>query len=339
MTTFGFFTRLLDDVSPGERYKLGAEQIRHAEQLGFASAWVAQHHFDRDDGGLPSPPVFLSHVGALTSQIRLGTAVLCLPMEDPLRTAEDLAVADLLTDGRLEVGVSSGGTPTAFPAFGLDFEDRYHLAGKALQTFRTAWSGNAINDTDSRLYPPAPTLVDRIWQGTMSVPGAERAGAAGDGLMLSRTQGRAADAPRATLAQVQQPMIDAYLAALPAGRTPRILASRTAFVADTHEEAMRYAEAGLRNATTRWPWLFPGIPDEGDASLEELIRATDTHVGSAEAVAASLAADTSLEAVDEVSFQVHYVDAPHPKVLRSLELLATAVAPALGWSAAAGAVR
>lgn len=334
MTRFGFFTRLLDDVAPGVRYKLGAEQIRHAEQLGFASAWVAQHHFDRDDGGLPSPPVFLSHVGALTSRIRLGTAVICLPMEDPVRTAEDLAVADLLTDGRLEVGVSSGGTPTAFPAFGVDFDDRYELAGVALQTFRTAWSGQPINGTESRLYPPAPTLVDRIWQGTMSVPGAERAGASGDGLMLSRTQGREADAPTATLTDIQQPMVAAYRAALPAQRAGRILASRTAFVADTHEEAMRWAERGLRNATASWPWLFPGLPEGADTSLEELIRATDTHVGTASEVAESLAADTVLRDVDEVSFQVHYVDAPHALILRSLELIATEVAPALGWTAA-----
>ena len=333
MTSFGFFTRILDDVSPRERYKLAAEQIRHAEELGFATAWVAQHHFDRDDGGLPSPPVFLSHVGALTSSIRLGTAVICLPMEDPLRTAEDLAVADLLTDGRLEVGVSSGGTPTAFPAFGLDFEDRYGLAGKVLQTFRAAWGDEPLNGTDSRLYPPAPTLVDRIWQGTMSVAGAERAGKAGDGLMLSRTQGREAGSPKGTLAEIQQPMVDAYRAALPESATARVLASRTAFVADTHEEAMKWAEQGLRNATASWPWLFPGVPEGANLSLDELIQATDTHVGNAEDVAESLAADTSLQGVDEVSFQVHYVDAPHPLILRSLELIAGEVAPALGWTA------
>ena len=56
-------------------------------------------------------------------------------------------------------------------------------------------------------------------------------------------------------------------------------------------------------------------------------------MGSADDVAASLASDASLEGVDEVSFQVHYVDAPHPLILRSLELIATEVAPALGWSA------
>lgn len=331
MTRLGFFTRLLDDVSPAERYKLAAAQVRHAEQAGFASAWVAQHHFDRDDGGLPSPPVFLSYVGAQTSKIRLGTAVICLPMEHPVRTAEDLAVADQLLDGRLEVGVSSGGTPSAFAAFGIDFEDRYELAGRALETFRAAWSGEQINATDRRVYPPVPSLMDRIWQGTMSVAGARRAGAAGDGLMLSRTQAREENAPNAPLAAVQQPMIDAYLAALPVGRAPRILASRTAFVADTRQEALQYAEQGLRRATTAWPWLFPGVPEAASLPLDELIALTDTHVGTPDDVVASLGADTSLAGVDEVSIQVHYVDAPHAKILRSIELLATKVAPSLGW--------
>ncbi|NPE72855.1 LLM class flavin-dependent oxidoreductase, partial [Dickeya dadantii] len=62
----GFFTRLLDDVPAGQRYRLAAEQIIKAEQLGFDSAWVAQHHFHADEGGLPSPLVFLAQVAAQT---------------------------------------------------------------------------------------------------------------------------------------------------------------------------------------------------------------------------------------------------------------------------------
>ncbi len=97
----GFFTRLLDDVAPGERYRLAAEQITHAERHGFDAAWVAQHHFHREEGGLPSPFVFLSHVAARTSTIRLGTGIVTLPLEAPLRVAEDAAVFDLLSGGRL----------------------------------------------------------------------------------------------------------------------------------------------------------------------------------------------------------------------------------------------
>lgn len=120
----GFFTRLLDQGSAQTRYRLAAEQIRHAERLGFDSAWIAQHHFHEQEGGLPSPLVFLAHVAAQTDRIRLGTAIITLPMENLLRVAEDAAVLDLLTDGRLEVGFGSGGTPTSFLPFGLTSEQR-----------------------------------------------------------------------------------------------------------------------------------------------------------------------------------------------------------------------
>jgi alkanesulfonate monooxygenase SsuD/methylene tetrahydromethanopterin reductase-like flavin-dependent oxidoreductase (luciferase family) len=110
----GFFTRLLDEADAQQRYRLATEQIIHAESLGFDAAWVAQHHFHEDEGGLPAPLVFLAHVAALTRHIRLGTGVITLPMELALRVAEDTAVLDLLADGRLEIGLGSGGTPSRY---------------------------------------------------------------------------------------------------------------------------------------------------------------------------------------------------------------------------------
>src|ERR1700677_1746525 len=88
----GFFTRLLDQATAGERYRLAAEQIVHAERCGFDTAWVAQHHFDGDEGGLPAPFVLLAHVAAQTSRIRLGTAISTLPSWESVRVATDAAV-------------------------------------------------------------------------------------------------------------------------------------------------------------------------------------------------------------------------------------------------------
>ena len=116
----GFFSRLLDDAPAAERYRLVAEQIAHAERFGFDSAWVAQHHFHEAEGGLPSPFVFLAHVAALTRRIRIGTGVVTLPLENAVRVAEDAAVLDLMSGGRLEVGVGPGGNLSAYEAFGLD---------------------------------------------------------------------------------------------------------------------------------------------------------------------------------------------------------------------------
>ena len=326
----GFFSRLLDQASAAERYRLVTEQIVHAEAQGFDSAWVAQHHFHEAEGGLPSPLVFLSHVAARTQRIRLGTGIVTLPMENAIRVAEDAVVLDLLSGGRLEFGVGTGGTPESFTAFGLNSAERGTVYARNLAVLRNAWAGQPLPGGD-RLYPAGPQLLQRVWQATFSAAGAERAGLAGDGLMLSRTQPRSEDAPDATLADLQLPIVDAYRAALPAGRAERILASRTIFVADTTAEAYRWAEAGLRAAVATTPRTF-GARAAADASIEELIAATDSFVGSPQQVAEALAADATLAHATEVSAQVHSVDAPHAQVLRSLELLATRVAPALGWN-------
>lgn len=287
MTQLGFFSRLLDDVPAAERYRLATEQVRHAERHGYASAWVAQHHFHGAEGGLPSPLVLLGHLAAVTSTINLGTGVICLPMEDAVRTAEDAAVVDALSGGRLQVGIATGGNPASFGAFGLDFADRHTLSADKLAILRGAWQGEPIRGTQNRLYPAAPGLADRIWQATFSVDGGRRAGVDGDGLMLSRTQPRSEEAPTASLADLQVPIIEAYLAALPIGAQPRVLASRTIFVADTTQEAYHWAELGLRKAVASSPKTFGGSV-AADAPLDELIRATDTFVGSPEQVAEAI---------------------------------------------------
>ena len=77
----GFFTRLLDEAPPADRYRFAAEQIVRAEKAGLDSAWIAQHHFHEREGGLPSPFTFLGYVAAQTSRIRLGTGIVTLPLE------------------------------------------------------------------------------------------------------------------------------------------------------------------------------------------------------------------------------------------------------------------
>lgn len=322
----GFFTRLLDDAAPKERYRLATEQIRHAERLGFDSAWIAQHHFHEHEGGLPSPLVFLAHAAAHTERIRLGTAIITLPMEDPLRVAEDAAVLDLLADGRLEVGFGSGGTPTSFLPFGLTSERRGEVFAEHLHLIQSAWRGDSLAHPDNHLYPPAPQLAERIWIATFSAEGAIRAGQAGHGLMLSRTQQRPVGQPQLPLDAIQNPIIDAYLSALPAGVAPRILASRTAFVADSQQYALQVAEPGLRRQAAAH--RAAGHQLIGD-TVTDYLSQLDAHVGDVEQVKASLAQDSVLARVTDISFQVHSVEPSHRDTLRSIELIAQHIAPQL----------
>ncbi|WP_404653050.1 putative FMN-dependent luciferase-like monooxygenase [Raoultella terrigena] len=322
----GFFTRLLDDAAPKERYRLATEQIRHAERLGFDSAWIAQHHFHEHEGGLPSPLVFLAHAAAHTERIRLGTAIITLPMEDPLRVAEDAAVLDLLADGRLEVGFGSGGTPTSFLPFGLTSERRGEVFAEHLHLIQSAWRGDSLAHPDNHLYPPAPQLAERIWIATFSAEGAIRAGQAGHGLMLSRTQPRPVGQPQLPLDAIQNPIIDAYLSALPAGVAPRILASRTAFVADSRQYALQVAEPGLRRQAAAH--RAAGHQLIGD-TVTDYLSQLDAQVGDVEQVKASLAQDSVLARVTDISFQVHSVEPSHRDTLRSIELIAQHIAPQL----------
>ena len=329
----GFFTRLLDETSAAERYRLATAQIAHAEKMGFDSAWIAQHHFHEGEGGLPAPFVFLAQVAARVPRIRLGTGIVTLPLEMPIRVAEDAVVTDLMSDHRLEVGVGPGGNLTAFAAFGLDPNDRHKLMDHNLAVLKTAWSGGKLEGGDT-LYPASPTLVDRIWQATFTVPGARRAGLAGDGLMLSRTQPRTPDNPKASLADIQMPMLDAYFEALPKGREPRILASRTVYVADDRKEAMRLAEIGLSRLRHRL--AATGNLNSGNL-VGDMIAAMDVHIGTPDEVIESLLADTTLQRATDLTMQVHSIDPPHPLILRAIELFATKVAPELGWAPASRA--
>jgi len=323
----GFFTRLLDETTAAERYRLATAQIVQAERSGFDSAWIAQHHFHEPEGGLPAPFVFLAHAAAATSRIRLGTGIVTLPLELPVRVAEDAVVLDLLCEHRLEVGVGPGGNLTAFAAFGLDAADRHRLMNANLDLMRAAWAGGPLPGGDT-LYPSSPTLVDRIWQATFTIEGSRRAGAAGDGLMLSRTQPRQPGAPFTPLDAMQNPMLDAYFAALPEGRAPRILASRTIFVVDDRKDAYRFAETGLPRLVAKRAAMGGPAPQ---GSVQDLIRAFDVHLGTADEVIDSLRKDTTLQRATDLTMQVHSIDPPHPFILRSIELMADKVAPALGW--------
>ena len=332
----GFFTRLLDLADPAERYRLALEQIAHAERLGFDSAWIAQHHFHEDEGGLPAPFVFLAQAAASTTRIRLGTGIVTLPLELPIRVAEDAAVLDLMCGGRLEVGVGGGGNLSSYATFGRNSAERTTLLVDHLEVLRDAWAGRPLPGGKDRLYPTNPGLVERVWQATFTVEGAKRAGAAGDGLMLSRTQPRPANAPELSLPEIQNPMIDAYMDALPEGREPRILASRTVFVADDRREALRLAEIGLGRHRARLTRLGRAT---GDGSLSSMIAAMDAHLGTPDDVIASLQTDSTLARSTDLAVQVHSIDPPHPFILRSIALVAEVVAPALGWGRDAVQVR
>src|SRR5205823_4256477 len=136
----GFFTRLVDDVAPAELYARGLSLFETAEQAGFDTGWVAQHHARRD-GGLPSPLVFLTAAAARTTHLRLATGIVTLPLENPVRLVEDAAVLDILSGGRLELGFGTGGNAEVFSVFGRDLTRRQADYEHAFTIVRAALAG------------------------------------------------------------------------------------------------------------------------------------------------------------------------------------------------------
>jgi putative FMN-dependent luciferase-like monooxygenase len=331
MTTprLGYFTRLLDDVPPVERYRNAIEQFVRAEELGFDTAWVAQHHFHRDEGGLPSPFVLLAQAAAKTSRIVLATGIITLPLETPLRVAEDAAVLWLLSDGRFEVGIGSGGTASSFPPFGHESAERATLYAEGKATLLRAWSGEVLTTDGGALYPPVPQqLADTLWEATFSERGAARIGGEGSGLMLSRTQPRTQYTGRGS-ADDQIVLVDAHASALPDGIPQRVMASRSVLVVDSEAEADRWRAQGISRSLPMLQDQGVSVPDE--TSERELAAYLDLHVGTPAQVLATLSTDPVLPRASDIVFQPHPVDPPHEVVLRSLELIAREVAPSLGW--------
>ena len=106
---FGVF-QLLHSADKGpakEVYDNALEQARLADELGFEGIWLAEHHFS-SYGYSPNPLTFAVKIADQTKHIRIGTAVVVLPLYHPLRLAEEIALTDQLTDGRLEVGLGRG---------------------------------------------------------------------------------------------------------------------------------------------------------------------------------------------------------------------------------------
>ena len=139
------------------------EFAQEAESLGYDSVWFAEHHFS-NYGYIPNPLLMATRVAAETSTIRVGTAVLVLPFWDPLRVAEDIALTDQLTGGRLEVGVARGYQPFEFRRFGLDQTESRERTEESLAIINAALSGEPFTFNGKFHQIPETTIYPRPWQ-------------------------------------------------------------------------------------------------------------------------------------------------------------------------------
>ncbi|MET8831646.1 LLM class flavin-dependent oxidoreductase [Streptomyces sp. NPDC004610] len=326
----GFLTHVQGrDQDFARTYRDAQDLFVAADQLGFDIGWVAQHHVAPGGGGLSSPWTFLAHAAARTRRIRLGTAVTVLPLENPIRLAEDIATVDTLSGGRVEIGVGSGSGTLEYTAFGKDPDRRRQLTSDHLQVLRRALSGAETGAPGFRIQPPpAPDLTDRIWQGVFSTTGATHAAAAGSHLLLNR----AAYGHDAPTDEVQRPWADTYLAAWDRPRRPRVGLSRFVFPAQDRRTALAHIRDDVHRAALRMADQGTFPPGPGP---EEALRRFHCFYGHPEEIVTALRQERVLPVATDLITQFNPAVLDHDTALRALERIATEVAPALGWKPAA----
>ena len=143
---FGLFYLMQRDDQWSERavYASGLEQMLAAEALGYSSAWIAEHHFN-DYGLCPVPPVLAAFLAARTRTLRLGMGVSLLPLHHPVDLAEQLAVLDVVSDGRLDVGIGRGGTLQDYQTFQSDREDSRARVEEGIALIQKSWGGEPFD--------------------------------------------------------------------------------------------------------------------------------------------------------------------------------------------------
>ena len=322
---------------PGSQVRTGRDALVQsvelavaAEELGLDGAYVRVHHFARQ---LASPFPLLAAMAARTSRIEIGTGVVDMRYENPLYMAEEAAATDLISDGRLQLGVSRGSPETALrgsEAFGYlpaDDSSDADLARDKTALFLAAVEGQTVVDADPRMtggvaarlaiQPQSPGLRDRIWWGSGTRATAEWTARQGLNLMSSTLLVEDTGVP---FDELQAEQIARYRTAwAEAGweRRPRVSVSRSVLpiVSDTDRQYF-----GSERSSADQVGILEGVR----------ARFGKTYAGEPDVVAEELAKDAAVCEADTLLVTV-------PNMLgvdynaHLLETIATHVAPSIGW--------
>lgn len=312
-------TRLWEDMSA---------EAQQAERSGFDSFFVTEHH-QEPAGYLPSPLPLLAALAARTSRIRLGTGIAVLPLYHPIRMAEDCAVVDIISRGRLILGVGMGYQEVDFAAYGLRVSDRVSLFEEGVEVIKRAWTeeklyfvGKRYTLTDISVTPkPVQRPRPPIWIAGVGDEAMKRAGRIGDALLADSFQ----------LPARLKRRVDLYRqTAESRGNQARVVLFREGFVAKTREEAISEYETGLLS-THRYYWrhgsYYQDIKQEGELDLKRIglerliLGSPQDCVERIRTWNAEIGADYFL-----IRFK-HPAGPPHAKVMEALRLFGEEVIP------------
>jgi len=300
---------------------------RSAEAAGLSTLWVAEHHF-QTGGVCPAPPVLLAACGAATRRIRLGALVSVLPFHSPVEVAEQYAMLDRLTGGRLNLGVGSGYIPLELEGFGVDPATKRERFDQALATVLAGLEGREIVGDSAGARPvrlnvrpvqdPHPPIWVAVQRPEAVAPVARR------GFSIALI-------PYATVPNVPAlaEQIGVYRANRPAGGRGEVAIGLHVYagdrVADARKAFRRYLESRLQTQSTFYQ--RKAAADPASATPEGIERSGFAVFGPAADVARRLH-DLARVGVDEILGIFDFGGLPRAEVERSVAALGAAWADA-----------
>lgn len=316
-------------LSPAERMRNLLEEIELADQVGLDVFGIGEHH--RPDYIVSSPATVLAAAAQRTKRIRLTSAVTVLSSDDPVRVFQDFATLDLLSGGRAEIMAGRGSFIESFPLFGYNladyeslFEEKLDLLLKIRESEKVTWSGKHRPAIDNRGVYPRPIQEPLpIWVAVGGTPmSAVRAGRLGLPMALGIIGG---------LPERFAPLAELHRqAAKEAGHpVPALSINSHGFIADTSQEAADVAFPAFALMMNRigaergWP---PMTRSQFDASLR--LRGAN-FVGSPQQIIDKILFQHEIFGHQRFLLQFSVGTLPHQKIMRSIELFGTEVAPVI----------
>jgi alkanesulfonate monooxygenase SsuD/methylene tetrahydromethanopterin reductase-like flavin-dependent oxidoreductase (luciferase family) len=314
-----------------ELYGKWIEQVTLAESLGFDCAWFTEHHFGRFGGMLPSPQLLMAALAQHTHRIRLGTAVVLLPMHHPLRIAEETSELDILTGGRLNVGVGRGMVTQPFHIFGGDgtdqskFEEQVEMLVAAWTEAPFHWEGRYYQCQDPITVRPRPVQQPHppMWvPANRDTSHARWIGRHGFNLMTP---------PWLMGFETTRSIVEAYQTGLadagPSAAGREVLAYLPIYVGETSERARQESEQfwrGFREVSDE----ERGSPSPDALPCEAMVAQSRLIFGDPDLCRRHIARIDAELHVDRLALMFHFGGMPQELALASIRRFASEVAPA-----------
>jgi alkanesulfonate monooxygenase SsuD/methylene tetrahydromethanopterin reductase-like flavin-dependent oxidoreductase (luciferase family) len=324
------------DKSAAQVFAEVAEQTRRADELGYTVAWFAEHHFS-NYCLCASPLMMIAHCAALTRKIRLGTAVVVLPLYNPARLAAEIATADALSNGRLMLGIGAGYQPYEFERFGVDIKDNLEMTEEFCEILDLAFSRDFFSYNGKHYQMPETHIPARPVQHPVPiyVAGHTQAmfrHAARHGYRVL-SSGRVGGAK--LLAEQYADIAAAFAAEKAPLSNAHITVNRFCHITDSKEEGLRFAEnaryqSRLASSLRRRQEVMRGtvlvdVPFPDEPPLEQI--RDDLLIGDVDTVAEKLAGEIRATHPVHVCFSFKVGDTPHKAAMRSMELMIGEIKP------------